>query len=245
VYSPPYLFKGARPAISSAPTSIAYGQSFFVGTPNATSISTVTMIALGSVTHGFNMGQRISRPAFSQATGGLNLVAPSNPNTTPPGYYIHSIFNSNCSHTVHTTTQPNNTATPTPTPTPTPTATASPTPTPAAPTSLVATAASSSQINLTWTDNSTNETGFKVERSVDNTTFTQIGTVGVNVKTYASTGLTASTKYYYRVRAYNSGGNSVYSNTANATKLPTSISTLTRTPTPKTYTTITYTTTSP
>jgi hypothetical protein len=75
---------------------------------------------------------------------------------------------------------------------------------------------SSSQINLSWTDNSNNETGFKVERSSDGTTFTQIATVGANVTTYADTGLPALTKYYYRVRAYNAGGNSAYSNIASA-----------------------------
>jgi hypothetical protein len=95
VYSPPYLFNGSRPTITSAPTSIPYLQSFFVGTPDATSISKVTLIALGSDTHGVNMGQRISRPAFSQASGGLNVTAPSNPNLTPPGYYMLFILNSN------------------------------------------------------------------------------------------------------------------------------------------------------
>jgi hypothetical protein len=68
-------------------------------------------------------------------------------------------------------TRPTETPTPTPTSTPTPSPTTTPTPTPtatpipAAPTNLTATAASSSQINLSWTDNSNNETGFKVERS--------------------------------------------------------------------------------
>ena len=95
IYSPPYLFRGSRPTITSAPAGITYGQSFFVGTPDATSISQVTFIALGSVTHGFNMGQHISRPLFSQATGGLNVTAPSNPNNTPPGYYMLFILNSN------------------------------------------------------------------------------------------------------------------------------------------------------
>src|SRR5205823_5991310 len=41
IYSPPYLFNGSRPTITSAPTSVTYGQSFFVATPNATSISKV------------------------------------------------------------------------------------------------------------------------------------------------------------------------------------------------------------
>src|SRR6266550_2871817 len=50
VYSPPYLFHGSRPTITSAPTSVRYGQSFFVGTPDATNISNVTLIALPSVT---------------------------------------------------------------------------------------------------------------------------------------------------------------------------------------------------
>src|SRR4029434_8111911 len=95
IYSPPYLFQGSRPTITSAPSSVGYGQSFFVGTPDATSISNITLIALSSTTHGFNMGQRISRPLFSQATGGLNVTAPSNPNKTPAGYYMLFILNSN------------------------------------------------------------------------------------------------------------------------------------------------------
>ncbi|HEV2292472.1 MAG TPA: fibronectin type III domain-containing protein [Tepidisphaeraceae bacterium] len=88
---------------------------------------------------------------------------------------------------------------------------------PVAPSSLTATAASSSQINLAWTDNSSNEDGFKIERSTDGINFTQIATVEVGVTGYASSGLSASTTYQYRVRAYNAVGDSAYSNTASAT----------------------------
>jgi hypothetical protein len=88
--------------------------------------------------------------------------------------------------------------------------------TPAAPSGLTAKAASNSQINLAWTDNANNETGFKIERSTNGSSFTQITTVGVNVKTYSDTGLAFNTRYYYRVRAYNGSGDSAYSNTANA-----------------------------
>ncbi len=88
---------------------------------------------------------------------------------------------------------------------------------PSAPSALAATAVSSSQIDLTWTDNATNEDGFKIERSTDGTTFSQIATTGSNTTSYSSTGLTASTTYHYRVRANNSGGDSAYSNTASAT----------------------------
>src|SRR5205823_5540714 len=170
VYSPPYLFKGSRPTISSAPTSVGYGQAFFIETPNATSISTVSLIALSSVTHGFNMGQRIIRPQFSLGIGGLNIVAPANLNSAPPGYYMLFILNSNGVPSVAKIVQFNtstSTPTPTPTSTPTPTPTETPTPTPAAPGELAAARVSSSQINLSWQDKSNNETGFKVERSSD------------------------------------------------------------------------------
>ena len=90
--------------------------------------------------------------------------------------------------------------------------------TPTAPSGLTATAASSSQINLKWTDNSSDETGFKVERSSSATgTFTAIATLAAGVTTYNNTSLAASTAYYYRVCATNASGNSGYSNTASAT----------------------------
>ena len=92
-------------------------------------------------------------------------------------------------------------------------------PPPAAPDGLVAVAVSASQINLTWTDNSTNELNFLIERAPDNTNFTQAGSVGIGVTNYSDTGLSASTVYYYRVRASNLGGNSAYSNTNSATTL--------------------------
>ncbi len=89
---------------------------------------------------------------------------------------------------------------------------------PAAPSSLAATVASSSQINLAWIDNSTNETGFKIERKTGSGgTYAQIATVGANVTSYSNTGLSASTTYYYRVRSYNASGDSAYSNEAYAT----------------------------
>jgi titin len=89
---------------------------------------------------------------------------------------------------------------------------------PTAPTSLTATATSYSQINLAWADNATDETGFYIERctGVDCSDFAQIATVGANVTSYSNTGLVASTSYSYRVRAYNTGGVSGYSNTATA-----------------------------
>jgi cellulose 1,4-beta-cellobiosidase len=88
---------------------------------------------------------------------------------------------------------------------------------PAAPTTLKATAASRTQINLTWTDNASNETGFLIERSTKSGSgYVQIATVGSNVTSFANTGLSANKSYYYRIRASNGVGNSAYSNTATA-----------------------------
>lgn len=88
---------------------------------------------------------------------------------------------------------------------------------PSAPSGLSATAVSSSSINLAWTVNSSNETGFNIERSGDGIIFNALASVGANVMTYTDNGLTASTPYYYRVIAYNAYGNSSPSNVANAT----------------------------
>jgi fibronectin type 3 domain-containing protein len=82
---------------------------------------------------------------------------------------------------------------------------------PAAPSALTATAVSSSQINLTWADNSTNETGFHVERATSSAgPWTTIATTSSNVVAYSSTGLAGSTTYYFRVRAFNATGPSAY-----------------------------------
>jgi hypothetical protein len=90
-------------------------------------------------------------------------------------------------------------------------------PPPNAPSALTATASSASTIALQWTDNSTDETQFLVERSTDGTNFAQIAAVGANTVTANDTGLTASTTYFYRVRAASGNGVSTYSNTASAT----------------------------
>jgi serine protease len=85
-----------------------------------------------------------------------------------------------------------------------------------APSNLQATAASATQINLTWQDNSSDETGFKIERcqGANCTNFAQLATVGANVTTYNNTGVAANTSYSYRVRGLKNGTESAPSNVA-------------------------------
>jgi endoglucanase len=88
-----------------------------------------------------------------------------------------------------------------------------------APSSLAATPVSSSQINLTWSDNSTDEDSFELQRANDTSFSSGLVTtmLSSNVTSASATGLTPSTTYYFRVRATNSFGVSAYSSTSSAT----------------------------
>ena len=91
--------------------------------------------------------------------------------------------------------------------------------TPNSPTSLTATTSSSTEIQLNWTDNATNETGFEIHRSTTGIagTYTLLTTVAANTITFADASLTANTEYCYQVRAINTFGNSNFSNQICAT----------------------------
>jgi Domain of unknown function (DUF1929)/Bacterial Ig domain/Glyoxal oxidase N-terminus len=92
-FSPPYLFKGARPVITSAPSQIAYGQDFTVQTANAAQIASVSMVRFGSVTHCINMSQRFLPLSFSAGGSSLTVTAPANADLAPPGNYMLFIVN--------------------------------------------------------------------------------------------------------------------------------------------------------
>ena len=97
---------------------------------------------------------------------------------------------------------------------------------PSAPTNLTGTIISSNQINLSWTDNSNNEIGFRIERKIGSGDYTIIWTTDTNIENYINTELLTNTTYNYRVYSYNSIGNSSsYSNeitlTTNIINLPT------------------------
>ena len=96
-FSPPYLFRGSRPSITSAPSQLSYGQSFTVNFTvlSPAQIAQVSLIRFGGVTHDINMSQRFLPLSFVVGNGVLNITAPKDANLAPPGYYMLFLVDSN------------------------------------------------------------------------------------------------------------------------------------------------------
>jgi Domain of unknown function (DUF1929)/PKD domain/Bacterial Ig domain len=99
IYSPAYLFAAdgtlaARPVIGSTPARIGYGAGTFqVQTADAANIGSVVLVRPGSVTHGFNMEQRVLGLPFTSSSSALAVSLPANSNVAPPGYYMIFLLN--------------------------------------------------------------------------------------------------------------------------------------------------------
>ncbi|MBI3545378.1 MAG: DUF1929 domain-containing protein [Gammaproteobacteria bacterium] len=94
IYSPPYLFNGARPTITGTlPARVGYGNTKVVNTPDGAKIAKVTFIRLGSVTHAFDQSARLVRLSFSTVSTGLSVNLPSSRTVAPPGPYMLFLVN--------------------------------------------------------------------------------------------------------------------------------------------------------
>ena len=197
VYSPPYLFKGPRPAIISVPGTVQYNASVLVETPDAGSIQSVSLIRTGSVTHAFDQNERALSLSFTQTAGGLSVKMPANGNYAPPGHYMLSIVSSNGVPSVASMVR---------FPAPFEDAAA-----PTAPTSLTGTGAVG-QVDLAWGPSSDNVgvAKYDIYRSTT-AAFTagpvsQVAQVAGSVTSYRDSGLAAGT-YYYQVKAEDAASN--------------------------------------
>ena len=103
IYQPAYLFStdsngnpmpAPRPTITSAPGAVGYGTTFTVESPDSFDISSVVLVKAGSVTHAFDMEQRLVGLSYTAGSGSLTVTAPPNPNIAPPGYYLLFLLNS-------------------------------------------------------------------------------------------------------------------------------------------------------
>jgi hypothetical protein len=96
IFRPPYLFKGARPSITSlSQSTVGYGQKFTINTPNGLQITEVRWIRLGSVTHAFDANQRANKLSFTKTASTVKATAPLNGRLAPPGHYLVFILNRN------------------------------------------------------------------------------------------------------------------------------------------------------
>jgi hypothetical protein len=89
IFSPPYLFRGARPVIQNAPAQAAWGQAIQINTPQAATIKWVSLIRNCVTTHSFDGSQRlVDLPITQRAAGALTVTVPNNRNVLPPGMYM-------------------------------------------------------------------------------------------------------------------------------------------------------------
>ena len=92
IFEPPYLFKGARPVVTAAPATAELGAQFDIQTDPA-GVAKVTLLRLGSVTHTFNMNQRIIRLQVTKQSGSVSVTLPSNQNLLLRGHYLLFVLN--------------------------------------------------------------------------------------------------------------------------------------------------------
>ena len=194
IYSPPYLFKGSRPTISSAPATANYGTSFEVTTPNAASIAEVSLIRLPSVTHANDMNQRFQFLSFSAGSGSLTVNAPANANLAPPGDYMLFVVDTNGVPSVASIVRVEAAVDTTP---------------PTAPTGLAASAAPG-QVTLGWT--AATDAGGVVRYNVHRGTTAGFTASAANrIGQPSGTSLVDSSlgagTYYYKVTAEDAAGN--------------------------------------
>ncbi len=96
LFSPPYLFRGPRPSITSAPAEVGYGATFQIGTPDPAAVQSVALLRCGSCTHSFNSDQRyVGCTITARAAANVTVQAPPNGNVAPPGHYLLFVLNAN------------------------------------------------------------------------------------------------------------------------------------------------------
>ena len=191
IFSPPYLFKGPRPTISSAPGSTGYGQSFSFTSPEAADISKVALIRPGSVTHTVDSEQRYVGLDFTTSGSTITATSPPNANTAPPGYYMLFAIDSQGVPSVAEWVRVGGSAPP-----------AGDTAAPSVPENVSA-ASAAGQVDVAWSASTDNVgvAGYTVRRGGDVVATVPSGT------SYADTAVTAGTTYTYTVQAFDAAGN--------------------------------------
>lgn len=195
--------RGPRPTITSADPATTYGSSFSISTPDASSISAVNLVSLGSDTHQSDMSQHFVPLSFTKGNGSLTVQAPSSGTYAPPGYYMVFLVNSSgvpsVASFIHVAAQ---------------------TTSPAAPTAVTAMAAGDATANISWTAPSNGGspiTSYTVTPYIGLVAQAPTTVSGPNPPNRTTiTGLTDGTAYTFTVTAINSIGTGPASAASNA-----------------------------
>ena len=206
-YSPPYLFRGTRPTLTSAPAEVDYSQVFSVGTSDT--ITKVSMIRLPSVTHAFDQNQLYLSPSFSQAGNTVTVTTPSSTNACPPGHYMLFVLNGagvpSIASIIKVKLPPDTT------------------PPPPAPTGLAA-VGRIGDVSLTW-NAAPSATTYNVKRATSSGGPYSTIQSFLTTTAYVDGNVTPGTTYHYVVSASNGGGEGPNSAQVSATPLPPTIGT--------------------
>jgi len=95
IFSPPYLFQGVRPVVSSVPASLRYNAQVTIGTPTPTAVSYASLVRLSSNTHGFDMGQYYVRMVVTRKSAAVTVRIPASASRLPPGPYMLFLIGTN------------------------------------------------------------------------------------------------------------------------------------------------------
>ena len=194
IYSPSYLFNGARPTITSAPASTTYGSTIPVSTPDASSIATVNLVSLGTDTHQMDMNQHFVPLSFTAGSGSLNVTMPTSSAVAPPGHYMLFILNKQGTPSIASMISIGQPTTPV---------------VPSAPSNVTATAGNGTA-NVSWTapaDGNSPITSYTVTPATGTTTLAPTVITGNPPATNATiSGLTNGVPYTFTVTATNAVG---------------------------------------
>ena len=208
LFSPWYLFAGPRPTISAPPTVGPYGGTITIPTPDASSITSVSLVKIPNTTHHFDFELRLVWLQIQSTTSSsVTVSSPINANLAPPGYYLIHVLNSLGVPSAGQIIQIPGLSSPPPPPT-----------IPSAPQNLQ-TSAGNATVPLSWSAPSNNGgsqiTNYNIYRSTSSGTETLLATTG-NALSYTDNTVTNGQTYFYKVSAVNSVGESSQSNEASA-----------------------------
>src|SRR5260221_28957 len=198
------LVNGSRPTISSAPSSTTYGSTISVPTPDASSITAVNLVSLGTDTHQMDMNQHFVPLSFTAGSGSLNVTMPSSSAVAPPGHYMLFILNNQGTPSVASIIGINQPTTPV---------------VPSAPTGVTATAGNGTA-SVSWAapnDGNSPITSYTVTPYIGSAAQTPTVVTGSPPATSAAiSGLTNGTTYTFSVTATNAVGTGPASAASNA-----------------------------